>query len=296
MPHARQRHAFARKCGALALIAAMTGAFASAAQAGSLFDMLFGGLGRSVGTIERAIEPPVAALGSIGDSQPVPPPRGGGTAFCVRSCDGRYFPVQAQPGLSARNACSAMCPAAATRIFYGSQIDRATSENGVRYTDIPNAFAYRERIVPQCTCNGRTSYGLAAIDVKNDPTLRKGDIVATPNGLAAFAGATQNREARFTPVQNYRGLPSTERAALGAIEVTATRNEQKAARLPQRLLPPAATSTAATSTATMSAGMSARAEAPASSATPAADRNFNRRWVADSDFFDPNRPKVQSVR
>src|SRR5436853_198300 len=55
--------------------------------------------------------------------------------------------------------------------------------DGSRYEDLENAFVYRERTVDNCTCNGRTPYGLATLDARNDPTLRPGDLIATNEGL-----------------------------------------------------------------------------------------------------------------
>ncbi len=41
-----------------------------------------------------------------------------------------------------------------------------------------------------CTCNGRDAFGLASFDVKNDPTLRPGDIVSTKDGFCSPKRAT----------------------------------------------------------------------------------------------------------
>ena len=57
--------------------------------------------------------------------------------------------------------------------------------NGARYADLDNAFVYRQKIVEDCTCNGKDSFGLAQIDVAADPTLRQGDIVATGDNVKA---------------------------------------------------------------------------------------------------------------
>ena len=39
------------------------------------------------------------------------------------------------------------------------------ASNGSRYASLRNAFAYRERIVDNCTCNGRDAYGLVTLNV-----------------------------------------------------------------------------------------------------------------------------------
>src|SRR3954467_8442083 len=85
-----------------------------------------------------------------------PPPRpmvvSSGPAFCVRSCDGKYFPLMrgvASPTLM----CQAFCPASPTKVFFGSSIDRAHAVTGERYADSENAFAYRKALRADCTCN-----------------------------------------------------------------------------------------------------------------------------------------------
>ena len=72
---------------------------------------------------------------------------GGGQAFCVRTCDGRYFPVTASDNASRAASCNSFCPASETKVFSGSSIDNATAENGKSYSDLPNAFRYRNELV-----------------------------------------------------------------------------------------------------------------------------------------------------
>jgi len=144
---------------------------------------------------------------------------GGYTPYCVRLCDGRYFPLSSTVAGSRANAtrlCSAMCPAARTAIFHGGGIDDARS-GSVRYADLDKAYLYREQIVPDCTCNGRDAFGLARVDLANDPTLRAGDIVANGNGLAVFRGwRDDNRKAAaaFTPIENSSSLSAEIRRKL----------------------------------------------------------------------------------
>jgi len=100
--------------------------------------------------------------------------------------------------------CNAFCPAAKTQVFNGSQIDHAVAGNGARYADLDNAFVYRERIVDNCTCNGRNSFGLAPIDVAADPTLRQGDIVATGDNVKAALIAMAAAKERAREAANER--------------------------------------------------------------------------------------------
>lgn len=206
--------------------------FSAPASAG-FFDRLFGSIGRA---IERPLPAPSSdsflglldrsGAGGGDDSHVRSANNGPAQAFCVRSCDGHYFPVTAHAGMSAAEACRSFCPTAETKLYTGSDIDYATTADGSRYADMPNAYAYRKKLAGSgCTCNGRTPFGLAHMDATTDPTLRPGDIVATENGLMAFTGKggadRSNVSANFTPVQNYAGLPKAMRSQLGATRVTA---------------------------------------------------------------------------
>jgi len=143
-------------------------------------------------------------------------------AFCVRTCDGHFFPVVAHPGMSAADACHAFCPSSQTRLYSGSTIDGAVAHDGTRYADLPNAFVYRQHLVAGCTCNGRDQFGLAPVDINKDPTLRPGDVVATQNGMVAFTGR-DNQTAKFTPAGNYQHFSKEYRSQLSAMENSARR-------------------------------------------------------------------------
>ncbi len=124
---------------------------------------------------------------------------GGSTAYCVRTCDGRYFPIAATNGQSRAEACKSFCPASDTKVVIGGNIDRATTENGKPYSELPNAFKYRTELVAGCTCNGKDPAGLAKINVEDDPTLRKGDIVSGPNGLMVAGSRSRSAALNFSP-------------------------------------------------------------------------------------------------
>jgi hypothetical protein len=207
----------------LAVAVCLAGVIALAphgASAESLFDMFFGGLQK----LRQA--PPQANFFAdpFGQNQPPPPPRpvasGGGAAFCVRSCDGRYFPL-ARGGVSPVQMCQAFCPASPTKVFFGSSIDGAVTTSGERYADSENAFAYRKALRADCTCNGCNAAGLAPVDLTLDTSLRAGDVIATTNGLVAYSGIRvgNNQTAEFTPVASYPGLTADVRARLGEMKV-----------------------------------------------------------------------------
>jgi hypothetical protein len=114
--------------------------------------------------------------------------------------------------------CNSFCPAAATKIFSGGGIDHAVARDGTRYANLDNAFAYRERTVADCTCNGRDPYGLVTLSPENDPTLRNGDIVATNEGFMAYN--SNRRQAEFVPVQSYPGMSGEWRQRLAQTRIT----------------------------------------------------------------------------
>jgi hypothetical protein len=201
--------------GAAALVCAT--ALAPAAQAQDFFSQLFGSFGG------RARQPYISMPfanddGSAVQRSEMRPRYGGGQAFCVRTCDGRYFPVTASDNASRAASCNSFCPASETKVFYGGSIDNAAAENGKSYSELPNAFRYRNEIVAGCTCNGKDQIGLAPVKIENDPTLRKGDIVAGENGLLV-AGRNADRrgaELNFSPASErvrskYERLPVVAR-------------------------------------------------------------------------------------
>src|ERR1700686_1278207 len=151
---------------AAALLASSLALAPRAAVAEGLFDLFFGGFQKQ----QQRQAPPQANFFAdpFGQNQPPAPPRpvasGGGPAFCVRSCDGRYFPLT-RGNATPVQMCQAFCPASPTKVFFGSNIDGATSASGERYADSENAFAYRKAMRADCTCNGRDPAGLAPVDL-----------------------------------------------------------------------------------------------------------------------------------
>lgn len=158
------------------------------------------------------------------EARPAPQAAQGGTVHCVRTCDGRYFPVPRSAGgvrLNPAAVCSALCPAAETKVFHGSDMQYARSNDGERYASLDNAFAFRDRIVPDCSCTGKGSGGLAQIDIESDPTLRAGDIVVTAEGPTVFNGGRQfpYQTADFTPIEDYGRLNRQLREKLAEMQV-----------------------------------------------------------------------------
>ncbi|MGY4476063.1 DUF2865 domain-containing protein [Bradyrhizobium sp. USDA 3364] len=187
---------------------------APAAQAQDFFSQLFGGL-------MQGRPPPMIRMPF--DDGPRMVPRverrsryDVGQAYCVRSCDGRYFPLAATGNQSKAESCNSFCPASATEVVYGGNIDNAATEDGKPYSELANAFCYRDEIVSGCTCNGKDPVGLAAVKIEDDPTLRKGDIVAGKDGLMSV-GRPDRRGASL----NFTPAPDRIRAKYGQPPVVA---------------------------------------------------------------------------
>jgi hypothetical protein len=231
-------------CAAIALSATLVLAPRMASAQG-LFDFLFGGAPKQQQQRQAPSQSPTLAnffADPFGINTPAPtPPRpmtsaggGSGPAFCVRTCDGRYFPLLVRGGSIPAQMCQAFCPASPTRVFFGSSIDGAASGSGERYADSENAYAYRKEMKADCTCNGRSPAGLAPVDLTLDNSLRPGDVVATTNGLVAYSGVRvgANQTADFTPVASYPGLTAEVRARLGEMKVAPVNAEMIADEAP----------------------------------------------------------------
>ncbi|CCD86787.1 conserved exported protein of unknown function [Bradyrhizobium sp. ORS 285] len=182
---------------------AMAGPTAAGAQ--DFFSALFGGF-----NAPQRQQPYIRMPFADEAPAPRPAPRGdvtyrsGGSssvAWCVRTCDGRYFPLGATGDQSKEATCNSFCPASKTEVVYGSSIDSAETDGGKSYSALPNAFKYRTEIVDGCTCNGKDHFGLAKVSIDNDPTLRKGDVVASDDGLkvANRSAGRKSAELNFSP-------------------------------------------------------------------------------------------------
>jgi Protein of unknown function (DUF2865) len=239
---------------AVAALAASTALAPQMASAENLFDFLFGGFQKSPASPQANFFADPSGLNQPSASPPRSVASNAGPAFCVRSCDGKYFPL-ARGNATPVQMCQAFCPASPTKVFFGSTIDGATSASGERYAESENAFAYRKAFRADCTCNGRDPAGLAPVDLTLDTSLRPGDVIATTDGLVAYSGVRvgSGQTAEFTPVASYAGLTAEVRARLGEMKVAPVAAEMvandtplpeasRALALPATLVPKAAAS------------------------------------------------------
>jgi hypothetical protein len=87
--------------------------------------------------------------------------RGGGMkTWCVRLCDGFYFPVSYSTNSGAYQRdlaiCQGRCPGADVSLYshpsYLDPEDMVSTVSGERYTKLPTAFAYRTTVSSNCSC------------------------------------------------------------------------------------------------------------------------------------------------
>ena len=206
--------------GLLAISTALT--FETAAAEG-LFGFLFGAPQRPSASTSSYADPSYPQFNPFGSRPAEPNVRiesGPSVSYCVRLCDGRFFPIQRSAATPVQ-VCNSFCPAARTKIFSGGAIEHAVASDGSHYSDLPNAFSYRTKTAADCTCNGKDAYGLVNMSAEDDPTLRPGDIVATNTGLVAYngTGGGRKRTADFTPVQSYSGISGDMRRKLSETKV-----------------------------------------------------------------------------
>src|SRR5215831_11894323 len=149
---------------AIAGMAAIAAAPPAAAEPGGVFSTIFSVFGSQHDgryAPATAYAAPTAPATPPDKGLELQAPAMGGNTYCVRLCDGRYFPLSA-PAVSSpagpARMCSALCPAAKTALFRGEDIDNAFGARGERYADLANAFVYRRELVPDCTCNGRDGF------------------------------------------------------------------------------------------------------------------------------------------
>ena len=216
---------------ALVIGAALVAIMPAPASAQGFFDLLFGGFRRQA--------PPQSYADPRSDGREGRGSRedrdddgrrsdvgGPGVSYCVRMCDGRHFPINYRGTSSPAEICKSFCPAAPTKIFSGGNIDRAVANDGKRYSDIPNAFVYRDKLVPGCSCDGKSPTGLARTDIDDDPTLRQGDIVVTDSGLMAYRGEKKNT-AQFVPAEDAPGYSAAQRKQLSQMRVLPARTAEE---------------------------------------------------------------------
>ncbi len=145
--------------------------------------------------------------------------------YCVRTCDGFYFPIGTGSGSDSADAaaCNRLCPTAETKVYIGeigADIDTARArDNGKKYTSLGQAFSYRKSVDKACSCTAN-GFGIATdFSVYRDGSLRVGDIVMTGKGMRVFNGGTfPYREANFTAISRSDRIDAATRETLRKVE------------------------------------------------------------------------------
>jgi Protein of unknown function (DUF2865) len=151
--------------------------------------------------------------------------RGGTVTYCVRTCDGFYFPIGHGSGSDVADAaaCNRLCPKAETKIYtgqIGGDIELARArDSGKRYAALGQALSYRKSLDKNCACTAN-GYGIATdFSVYRDGSLRVGDIVMTGKGMKVFNGGSfPYREANFTAINRSERIDAATRESLRKVE------------------------------------------------------------------------------
>ena len=199
------------------------------------FDSLFGGPGGAVGS-----EPPPA--GMPGMSAGEAPLASTYRTLCVRTCDGFYFPISfaTVPArfVDDERTCQRTCPATEAMLFThrnpGEDLSHAVSLAGKPYTQLPNAFKYRQEYVEGCSCKRPDQSWVDALG-QSDSTLERGDIVVTDETSKAMAAPkpetarVSRQDARRAKADRAAASESATNPAAAPDPVTTTNGDAPAA-------------------------------------------------------------------
>jgi hypothetical protein len=126
---------------------------------------------------------------------------------CVRTCDGGYFPISFSTNSSRfaedEKTCQRMCPATEVMLFSypnpGGDITQATSISGQTYTQLPNAFKFRQQFDNACSCR-RPGESWADAMKGNDEraAAQPGDILVTDERSKQMS---QPRDSKGRPIK-----------------------------------------------------------------------------------------------
>jgi hypothetical protein len=180
------------------LTAALALGASPTAQAQNFFEQLFGAFnsqpqrsvdyygnppGRQRGPAAPSSQERRAARSGGGEAQ-----SGHGEGYCVRLCDGYYFPLVRTGGETKQQACDYGCPGTTMAVYEGSAIETARA-GGERYASLPAAFSFRDKTTKNCSCNFLQSAAFSTSALGKDPTLRSGDIVFANSGAFVYQGS-----------------------------------------------------------------------------------------------------------
>lgn len=142
--------------------------------------------------------------------------------WCVRSCDGYYFPVSfsttRQYFAADQEACQRMCPGTEVELFHhaanGQGREDMISISGTPYASLPSAFSYRTSLDQSCTC-GRSGGAPVTFDARvGGSSAEEAETAAVPKARPAPGDDPEtvaNRRGDFRP-----GVETRTRLALAS--------------------------------------------------------------------------------
>jgi Protein of unknown function (DUF2865) len=137
-----------------------------------------------------------------------------GAEFCVRTCDGYYFPLIESERMTKQQSCEYACPTAPMGIYEGSTIETARNLAGGKYLSLPTAFSFRDKTTQKCSCNApehKQSFSMRVLGA--DPSLRTGDIVFADHGAYVY------ERSKLAPAERSTLLSSRTREKIRALLV-----------------------------------------------------------------------------
>jgi len=157
----------------------------------------------------------------------------GGRSYCVRECDGYFFPVglysSSSDTASHQRACGRLCPGARTTLYVmrgGSDKieDAVAARGGATYARLMASLQRKgegeKDKDKECSCHAGQSNESSIESIYLDPTLRRGDAVMTTHGVEVFHGASRYPYSKndFRPLAHSPDLDEPVRRRLAALE------------------------------------------------------------------------------
>ena len=120
--------------------------------------------------------------------------------YCVRTCDGYFFPLIKSSRATRQQSCNFACPSATVEIYDGANIETSRNARGETYKSLLESVAGRADASARCSCNDpSTSAAYSRDAARTDPTLQTGDFVIEDEGPLVFGrqGLVPLAQARF---------------------------------------------------------------------------------------------------
>lgn len=183
---------------------------------------------------------------------------GSGRTVCVRTCDGSFFPLSAEPDRGRENElCQALCPgteAIAFKMPQGgdAEISQAVSLKGKPYIRLANAFKFQKSFDSSCACK-KDGESWAQLLQKAESMIerRPGDLIVTAQKAEELS---RPKLARIAARANAKGGdPAKTSTVAQKVDPKSAQELKQAADAKAPAAPADPTSEAAVSAATVAA-------------------------------------------